>query len=97
MERVRQKRIAFNEEKLQFKCMEARFFGHTWTPQGVRPDNSKVTAIQSVRTLEDMKSLQSFLGLVTYLARYSARVATIAAHRCELTGEGSSVHMGPRA
>ena len=48
-------------------------------PGGVRPDSSKVAAIQSMQPPKDVKSLQSFLGLVNYLTRYSARLATIAA------------------
>lgn len=48
-------------------------------PGGVRPDSSKVVAIQSMQPPKDVKSLQSFLGLVNYLTRYSARLATIAA------------------
>jgi len=57
VEPPRQKRTVFNEEKLQFKWVEARYFGHTWTPQGVRPDNSKVAAIQSMLAPEDIKNL----------------------------------------
>ena len=57
MEPPRQKRTVFNEEKLQFKFLEIRFFEHTWTPQGERPPNSKVAAIQSMLAPEDIKSL----------------------------------------
>jgi len=37
METTRIEGIVFNKEKLEFKCKEVGFFGHTWTPQGVRP------------------------------------------------------------
>ena len=33
IEQARQKGIVFNREKLQLKCKEVRFFGHTWTSQ----------------------------------------------------------------
>lgn len=75
--------------------MEARFFGHTWTPQGVRPDSSKVAAIQRMLAPEDIKSLESFLGLVNYLARYSARLATITASRSELMEKEAAYIWGP--
>ena len=54
-------------------------------PQGVKPDNGKVAAIQSMQPPEDVKSLQSFLGLVKYLTRYLACLATITAPFHELT------------
>ena len=85
MERARQKGIVFNKDKLQFKRTEVHFFGHTWNPQGVKADNSKVAAIQSIQAPKDVKSLKSFLGLVNYPTRYSARLATIMAPLRELT------------
>ena len=80
MERARQKGIVFNKDNLQLKPEEVHFFGHTWTPQGVKPDNRKVAAIQSMQPPGDVKSLQSFQGLVNYLTRYSAHLATILRH-----------------
>ena len=67
------------QDKLQFKRKDLSVFGHAWTPQGVKSDNSKVAAIQNMKPPEDVKSLQSFLGLVNSLARYSKRLATITA------------------
>ena len=95
MEQARQKGIVFNKDKLQFKRTEVHFFGHTWIPQGVKPDNSKVAAIQSMQPPEDVKSLQSFLGLVNYLTRYSARLATITAPLRELTKKEVAYVWGP--
>ena len=73
------------QDKLQFKRKEISYFGHAWPPQGVKPDNSKVAAIQNMKPPEDVKSLQSFLGLVNYLTRYSSRLATITAPLRELS------------
>ena len=77
MERAQVKGVVFNREKLQFKCKEVSFFGHSWTPQGMKPDNKKVSAILGMKPPEDAKSLQSFLGLVSYLTRYSGRLANL--------------------
>ena len=95
VERARQKGIVFNKDKLQFKRTEVHFFGHTWTTQGVKPDNSKVAAIQSMQPPKDVKSLRSFLGLVNYLTRYSARLATITAPLRELTKKEVAYVWGP--
>ena len=82
-------------ENEQFKCKEVHFFGHPWTPQGVRADNGKVSAIQNMQPPEDIKSLQSFLGLVNYLTRYSAHLATITSPLHELTKKEVAYVCGP--
>ena len=70
MKREQEKGIVFNAEKLQFKCNEVSYFGHTWSPEGIRPDNKKVSTILDMEAPKDTKNLQSFLGLVNYLTRY---------------------------
>ncbi|XP_048589536.1 uncharacterized protein K02A2.6-like [Nematostella vectensis] len=89
MGRAQEKGIVFNAEKLQFKCNEVSFFGHTWSPEGVRPDNKKVSAILDMEAPKDTKNLQSFLGLVNYLTRYSGQLATLTAPLRELTKKES--------
>jgi len=85
MNRAREKGIKFNKDKVQLKCKEVSFFGHTWTPEGIKPDTKKVSAILNMQPPSNVKDLQSFLGLVNYLTRYSSRLATITAPLRELT------------
>ena len=49
IERARQKSIVFNKDKLQFKCKGGPFLWPHLNPQGVKSDNSKVVAIQSMQ------------------------------------------------
>ena len=95
MERAREKGIKFNANKLQLKCDEANFFGHTWTSEGVKPDNKKVSAILAMKPPDNAKDLQSFLGLVNYLARYSSQLSTITAPLRELTKKEIAFVWGP--
>jgi len=95
MERAQEKGIVFNAEKLQFKCNKVSFFGHTWSPEGVCPDNKKVSAILDIEAPKDTKNLQSFLGLVNYLTRYSGQLATLTAPLRELTKKESLFSWGP--
>ena len=44
---------------------------------------------------EDVKSLQSFLGLVNYLTRYSGRLATLSATLRDLTKKDTAYSWGP--
>ena len=87
MERAQQKGVVFNKDKVQIKCKKVSFFGHAWTPQGSKFDNKKVSAILDMKPPENVKSLQSFLGLVTYLTRYSGCLATLSAPLRDLTNE----------
>ena len=71
MQRAQEKGIVFNKDRSQFKCKEVSFFEHSWSSQGIRPDNKKVSAILDMQLPNDVKNLRSFLGLVSYLTRYS--------------------------
>ena len=95
MERARDKGVKFNKDKVQLKCKEVSFFGHTWTPGGVKPDSKKVSAILDMQPPRNVKDLQSFLGLVNYLTRYSGRLATITAPLSELTKANTAFVWSP--
>jgi len=53
--------------------------GHVITPKGVKPDVTKVTAINNMLQPEDKKGLQRLLGMTRYLAQYIPNEATITA------------------
>ena len=95
MNRSREKGIKFNKDKMQFKCQEVSFFGHKWTPDGIKPDYKKISAIQNMAPPENRKDLQSFLGLVNYLTRYSGRLASITAPLRDLTKKDIAYIWGP--
>lgn len=44
MNRAREKEIKFSKDNVHLKCQEISFFGHKWTPDGIRPDNKKIYA-----------------------------------------------------
>ena len=95
MNRSRENGIKFNKDKIQFKCQEVSFFGHRWTPNGIKLDDKKISAIQNMAPPENRKDLQSFLGLVNYLARYSGRLASITAPLHDLTKKDIACIWGP--
>ena len=45
------------------------YIGHVLTPDGLKPDPSKVKAIVAMPTPSDKKALQRLLGMITYLAK----------------------------
>ena len=49
LERCRQKNITLNPKKLQLRKQEVPYIGHVLTPDGLKPDPSKVKAIVAMR------------------------------------------------
>ena len=93
--RALEKGVKFNKDKVQLKCQEISFFGHKWIPDGIRPDDKKISAIQDMTPPTNRSDLQSFLGLVNYLTRYSSRLASITTPVRELTKKDIAYTWGP--
>ena len=68
---VRKNNLKLNASKLQFQVEEVSFFGHNWNSKGISPDPKKIHAIQQMVFPPDKESMQSFLGMVNFLNRYS--------------------------
>ena len=54
------------------------FFGKTYTTQICKPSDMKVKAITEMLKPTNLKDLQTFLGMVQYLSKFSLRIAEIA-------------------
>ena len=76
--------MQLNYEKLQYKKTRSGFFGETYTTSGCQPDKNKVTAITKMPAPTNKKQVQSFIGMINYLSKFSARLAEIAEHIREL-------------
>ena len=76
---VRKNNLKLNASKLQFQLKEVSFFGHYWSSQGISPDPKKIHAIQQMVFPPDKESMQSFLGMVNFLNRYSPQLAELSA------------------
>ena len=70
MERTRQAGLKLNYDKCVIKTKSCTFFGNVYTPQGVMPDPKKVEAIKKMQAPQTKQELQSFLGMVNYLAQF---------------------------
>ena len=68
---VRKNNLRLNTSKLQFQLEEVSFFGHNWNFKGISPDPKKIQAIKQMVFPPDKESMQSFLGMVNFLNRYS--------------------------
>ena len=70
LKRCREKIIKLGCDKSVFICVEIPFMGHLITRERLKQDPSKVDAIGKMVTPTDVKSLQRFIGFITYLSRF---------------------------
>ena len=67
--------LTVNEKKCLWKVPEVTFFGHIISADGIRPTSSKIEAIKIFPSPSNEKEVASFLGMVTYLARFIPNLA----------------------
>ena len=67
----------FNPDKCIFKQKKIPFFGMLVGENGIEPDPQKIADLKSLPIPTTAKLLQSFLGIVNYLARFSPNIAKL--------------------
>ena len=87
--------VRLNYEKLQYRQTEVEFFGETYTVYGCKPAQSKVKAIVEMPPPNCKKEVQSFIGMVKYLSKFSACLSDLAEPISELSKRKGSVQLGP--
>ena len=76
-DRLRHHNITVNKEKCKFMREKITYMGHTLSKDGVSPDQLKIQSILSLEPPRNVKELRSFLGMVTYCAKFIPQYATI--------------------
>ena len=61
------------------KSRRIKFFGNYFSSNGLEPDPGKIAAIVDMSPPTSAQELQSFLGMVNYLGRYTPDLATTTA------------------
>ena len=67
----------FNPDKCIFKQKKIPFFGMLVGGNSIEPDPQKIADLKSLPIPTTAKLLQSFLGIVNYLARFSPNIAKL--------------------
>ena len=62
--------LKLNRDKCQFSKGELHYFGHIISRDGIRPDPSKVKAIEDMPSPENVPQLRQVLGMVNYLGKF---------------------------
>ena len=95
LETAKKNNIKLNFNKIQNKQKEVEFVGKTYTTQGCKPSDTKVKAITEMLKLENLKDLQTFLGMVQYLSKFSSRIPELAEPLQDLTKKYAPYAWGP--
>ena len=95
LETARHCNVRLNYEKLQYKQMEFEFFGETYTVDGHKPAKGKVQAIVEMPAPSCKKEVQSFIGMINYLSKFSARLSELALPIRELAKDKVAFNLGP--
>ena len=75
LDRAHKVGIKFNPDKCAFKRDSRIFYGVTLSAEVVKPDPRKIDAIKNLPEPRTEALLQSFLGIVNYLSRFSPNIA----------------------
>ena len=75
LDRAREVGMKFNPDKCIFKQDSISFYSVMLSKDGVKPDPKKIQAIQQLPEPKSEALLQSFLGIVNYLSRFSPNIA----------------------
>ena len=70
-------------------------FGETYTTSVCKPDKNKVTAITKMPAPANKKQVQSFIWMINYLSKFSARLSEITELTRELAKDKVPFTWGP--
>ena len=87
MKRAKENGVKFNKEKCLFGVEEIKFLGHTFSAQGMKPDESRIKAIIEIPIPVDKKELERFLGVTNYLSRFIPKYSELSAPLRDLLGK----------
>ena len=88
---------------MQFKSRDCLLFGHRITTNGIGVDPEKVEAITKMKAPDSLQTLQSFMGMVNYLKKFTPVLTELSEPlrrlvRSGLNGHGSlhsKLHLKP--
>ena len=77
LQTARRNNICLNYDKLHYKATEVDFFGETYTTDGCKPAQNKISVITEMSPPTCKKQEQSFIGMINYLSKFLARLSEL--------------------
>jgi hypothetical protein len=78
-------------DKSEFLCKEVAFLGHVITPDGIKPNPSKIEAVQKYPLPKTTKEIKAFLGLVGYYRRFLLNFAKVVSPFTKCLKKGAKI------
>ena len=70
LEAIRKSGLKLRNDKCETNKSELTFLGHLISADGIKPDPRKTEAIMNMPDSTNVKELQKFLGMITYLGKF---------------------------
>lgn len=75
--KARKANLKFNLGKTQLSQSSVNYLGHVISEKGIQPDPKKIKAIKEFAVPKCKEDLQRFLGMITYLAKFTPHLSNL--------------------
>lgn len=89
--KVREFNLKIQLDKSEFLRKDVEFLGHVITPEGIKPNPTKIEAIEKFPLPKTTKEIKSFLGLVGYYRRFIANFANLVSPLTKCLKKGAKI------
>ncbi|KAL1447288.1 hypothetical protein WDU94_008932 [Cyamophila willieti] len=69
--------VKFNLQKFQFMANEIKYLGHIFNEKGCSPDRDRISSVLNLKPPNNVKELQSILGMFNYMREFIPNMAEI--------------------
>lgn len=90
--KLREFNLKVQLDKSEFFRKDVEFLGHVITPEGVKPNPSKLEAIEKFPLPKTVKEIKSFLGLIGYYRRFISNFARLVSPMTKCLKKGSTIN-----
>ena len=90
MDRLAAAGLKLKPSKCRFIRQEVEYLGHVLTPNGLKPNPERVTAVTNFPIPQSVREVRQFLGLASYYRRFVQGFAKIAQPLHALTQKGAT-------
>ena len=75
LQRLSKAGVTLNSAKCEFNTKQIKFLGHIVSPEGIRPDPEKVSAVVDMPPPNNVQETRTFLGMVNHLGKFAEQLA----------------------
>lgn len=90
-EKLKVANLKIQINKSEFLCKEVSFLGHLVTPDGIKPNPEKISAVRKFPLPTTQKQIKSFLGLLGYYRKFIKDFANLTKPLTECLRKGNKI------